>query len=578
MKRDLSRLEREEFDVVVIGGGINGAAAAHDASLRGLKTVLLEKADFGSKTSSGCFKIAHGGLRYLQHLNFKRMLESVEEQRLLRLNAPHLVRPLPFLIPCYKKLMQRKSVLRLAMHLYEGICFQRNRGVDSAQQLLSHRSLSTDETLHFAPSLRREGLTGGVIYYDAQMSNVDRLTFEVVKSAEASGAVVLNYAEVFSADFDTLASLSGGARQLNTVKVRDVLSDREFAIKGKYFVNATGPWLDILFSRLSAADDVESEEASVCAAQVYSKGIQLVLPEVMSRCALAVESAHDDTSAKVSRGARSYFMQPWRGKTLIGTSDSIFRGDPSSYRIDSREVNEFCAEVYRAYPDTRISAKNVEHAFGGLRPADSSLLNAGEGAAKVSKTDTVVQHQETRKKGAVYFENLCVVKGVKYTTFRALAEKTVDLVSRYFEAVEGRVLPKCQTRENKLIGAPAQKLSQFQQGLVAEGLSGGRSEYLASNYGIAAHRILDLDPNQGELSLGVSRGEVLLAIRDEMACSLSDIVMRRTPVGALGRPSSGVIRAIAEIASDELGWDEQELMRQEAELVAEFDRYHLSKT
>ena len=202
-KTTIEQLKNEQFDVLIIGSGINGAAAAWDASLRGLKVALIDKGDFGAATSAGCFKIIHGGLRYLQHLDFKRLQESVEEQRLLRIIAPHLLSPLAFLIPCYKPLMKRRFLIRLALGVYEFLARNRNKDVQAGLELFDHQVLSTEECLELAPGLETKGLEGGVLYYDVQMNNCERLTFEVAAAAAKASAVVANYLEVSKLVCDT---------------------------------------------------------------------------------------------------------------------------------------------------------------------------------------------------------------------------------------------------------------------------------------------------------------------------------------------------------------------------------------
>ena len=582
MKRDIAALEREEFDVVIIGAGINGAAAAFDAALRGLKTALVDKADFGSKTSSGCFKIAHGGIRYLQHLDFGRLFESVEEQRLLRINAPHLLRPLPFLIPCYKKLMQRKSVLRFAMLFYEALTSGRNRDVSPELALLPHRSLSREETLGFAPSLRQDGLSGGLIYYDTQMNNVDRLTLDVVKSAADAGAVIANYVELLGAicaEGSVSTTQESRSATITGIKVKDTLSGKQFLISGRYFVNATGPWIDLLTRRMQSGSGVATDNAA-SAQGVYSKGIQIALPE-LTRTAVAVESSYADHSAKLARGSRSYFMQPWQSRTLIGTSDSLYRGDPDEYRIHSDEVESFLTEIRSAYPDPRITIENVSHAFGGLRPVDASQLEAEEGAAKVAKTDRVESHDDYCRRegncGKTTLENLALVRGVKYTTFRALAERTVDLAAAFLGKINSSTPGECRTRETRLYSTPDLSLSRYQQHLIASGLSSEQSRFLASNFGSEAEKVLAYAESYSRNSdSGINHilaGQTLLAIREEMAQSLVDIVLRRLPLGATGYRAEAV-EQIADLAAGELNWSKEERERQIGLVRTVYSRFH----
>ncbi|HQH27716.1 MAG TPA: FAD-dependent oxidoreductase, partial [Oligoflexia bacterium] len=223
----------ELFDVIVIGGGINGAAVAWDLSLRGYRTLLVEKADFGSAASAGCFKIAHGGLRYLQHLDLPRLWESANEQRILRQIAPHFIHPLPFLIPCYGRGMKSRAVLDFALSLYELLACKRNKSVDRYHMLASHAVISSEHCLRIAPGITPYKLRAGVVYYDCQISNCERLTYSVIRSAADAGACMLNYVE--ATGFETRQA-GGAAKAIDAVRLRDLLSGREFRVRAKIVV------------------------------------------------------------------------------------------------------------------------------------------------------------------------------------------------------------------------------------------------------------------------------------------------------------------------------------------------------
>ena len=261
LTRDIDSLGKREFDLLVIGGGINGAGIAWDAALRGLSVALIERADFGGATSSGCFKIIHGGLRYLQHLDLKRVRESVREQRILRTIAPHLVSPLPFLVPCYGRGRKGREFLSLGLLLYEFVvACDRNRNLGVHHQLSRFRRLDSQQCLRHAPGLKAEGLTGGVLYEDVQLSNCERFTFAVVASAREAGAVVANYCEAVQLNASQAES---GEGRIESVTAHDLFRGTELQIKARFVVNATGPWVDQVIARTMNAQASAEQAAPV---------------------------------------------------------------------------------------------------------------------------------------------------------------------------------------------------------------------------------------------------------------------------------------------------------------------------
>lgn len=550
MIRDCQKLQSELFDVVVIGGGVNGAAAAWDASLRGLRVALVEKDDFGAHTSAGCFKIIHGGLRYLQHFDLPRLFDSVREQRLTRLIAPHLLEPLPFLIPCYKPLMKRRFTLRLAMTVYELLAWNRNVGVQRSLVLPSHRVLSREECLRIAPGLQQEGLEGGVIYYDVQMSNADRLTFGLVQAAAAAGAVVANYCRVTSLES---TETPGELPAVTAVRIEDGLDGGSFSIRTRAVINAAGPWIAGL------GNQTKTPEA-------FSKGIQFVVPKIISECAVAVESRNSDPAAKVARGARAYFLQPWNGVTLVGTSDELVKECPDDFAITTRDVERFVSELRGCYATESLEADSVLHAFGGLRPvADDIDLSSNQGdEAKAARKDLVVDHAREPLSGKCY-KNVISMRGVKYTTFRSFAEKSVNVLTQKM----GRPLPGC-TASARFPSTPSFSLEEYQNELERQfpSLDAGYLKHLLKNFGTDATAIAQLAQSGMQRTLGanlpISEAEVRYCCRNEMVHSLDDLLTRRLPVVQMGVPSASVLRAFAEIAASELGWDEQRMQREVA--------------
>ena len=531
MKRDLARLSDESFDLVVIGGGVYGLSAAWDAALRGLKVAVLEKGDFGAATSSGSLKLIHGGLRYLQHLNFARMRISINERhRMLRV-APHLVHPLEFVMPCYGHAMKGPEAMRLALLFNDLMSFDRNRGVDRSHAIPNGRTLSPAECLERLPGIRKEGLTGGAVFYDAQMHNSERLTLSFGLSAAARGAALANYAEVtgFHLEQDTIRS----------AVVRDRLSDRVLHVAGRMFLNLTGPWADITARLLTSP----APDRRV----VRSKGIQLVTRALPPASAFPIESRQRDLTAVIKRGGRNYFVTPWRGLSILGTTDTVYEGSPDAFAITEPDIGEFLAEINALYP-AGLERKDVRFWIGGMRPLGDEDTHPEH--AKASHRSQVRDH--AREGGP---SNLISAVGVKYTVCRHISETLVDLVVRRL----GLAADRCRTRETPLAGGDTGAFEAFldEARRVAPA---GTADHLARNYGTRLRDVLALASADSSLaqplpgSTEVLRAEVVHAVREEMAVRLDDAVLRRTDLGTLGHPGRRALEECARLMGKELGW------------------------
>jgi len=416
----------EIFDLIVVGGGIHGSAIAWEAVLRGYSVALIDKNDFSSGASHGNYRIIHGGLRYLQHFDLARLFESAEEQKIFRKIAPTALKPLPFLIPCYGFMMRGREILKLGLSLYDVLTFWRNLGVNKELHLPPNSLLSKDDLLKLAPHISSTGLRGGIVYFDAQMLDPDRLGLAFVTSASDRGAWVRNYTEVIASQLES--------KKITALSCRDTISGKEFSLRAKFIINATGAWRESVDRRLLPESSPNP--------QVFSKGLQLTLPK-LTEVAIALESKYRDKNAVVSKGNRSYFLQPWKGKTIAGTADILHEGDPDSYRLDESEIALFLEELSQLYPDPRITREQVSSAFGGLRPVSPSVAKAYRegkvgrfGSIEVAHRDTVQTHLE---RGV---SNLISVEGIKYTTTRRLAERVINL----FESISGEVRGKSLSR------------------------------------------------------------------------------------------------------------------------------------
>lgn len=403
MIRDIRALASEPFDVLVIGGGIFGAGVARDAALRGLRVALVEQADFASGTSSRSTKLVHGGFRYLEQWAFRLVAESCRERDTLRRIAPHLVRPLPFLLPVYAADRRPLWQMRLGMTLYDWLALYRNPA--------AHETLSAAEVLADEPLLERRGLRGGVRFYDCQMDDA-RLCLENVIDAAAHGAVVANYCAV--------TGLATESDRVVAARVEDragpATADAVLQIRARLFVNAAGPWVDRVVG-LAPFD-------SRAVAMSPTKGVHLILPRRGGAHGLLFQSRHD---------ARMLFVIPWGDTALVGTTDTDYDGDRSGPVADEADVAYLLRAARELLPGAAWEVPDVITTFAGIRP-----LRRGDTAAPSARSRDyrVVRHGH----------NLLSLVGGKYTTYRSIAERAVDEVFR----MGGRRPPRCRTAETPL--------------------------------------------------------------------------------------------------------------------------------
>ncbi len=474
MRRNISQFTEQEYDLLVVGGGINGAAIAHMAALNGFKVALLEKGDFASGTSSKTTKLIHGGLRYLENFEFGLVRESLRERSIQLKNAPHLVKPLGFIIPLYKKGFKPVWLLKWGVWLYDFL---------SGKYLIkSHQILSKEDVLGQAPFLKQEGLLGGIMYFDAQMDDA-RLCLENVLSAAQRGADVANYVEVKS-----LMKENGKAVG---VVARDSLTGNILEIKAKKIVCAVGPWTNKL-----------CRGTECCAPTVRAtKGVHIIYKEQFAPCALFIPTRKDK---------RVFFVIPWMGHSLIGTTDTDFSGDPDKVSVEKEDIDYLFEEMKRVFPKNLLQREKIFYSFAGLRP----LVFETGSPSKVSRKHLI----EESSSGVVY------VMGGKYTTYRKIAEDCLRLVTskRLFDT--RRSFPLYGSGE---IQETPEAVSQKYH------LSVETIQYLTRLYGVKYKDVLALvenDPSLGQPLCPCSpaiRAQVVYAIKTEMACAQEDIFDRR---------------------------------------------------
>jgi glycerol-3-phosphate dehydrogenase len=549
VRRNIAVLVEREYDVIVVGGGIFGICAAWDAVQRGLSVALVEQGDFGGATSANCFKIVHGGLRYLQHADLYRMRESNRELNALLRIAPHLVSPLPIAIPTYGHGMQSKGVLRLGLRVYGLITCDRNRGLKDPQQRVPRpRIISRQECLRLFPGLTRDGLTGAVIFYDGQMYSPPRLALSYLKSAVRAGGIAANYVE--ATDFLRRANRVYG------IQARDGLSGNMLEIHGRIVLNAAGPWAEQLLRRQMGLQFSPTLS--------YSRDACFVVARPLIECyALAVQGRTRDPDAVLSRGHRHLFIVPWREHTLIGVWHVVYTGAPGEFTVTEEDLQAFLDEINEAYPPLGLTLNDVAMWQAGLVPFGHNESGAAD--LSYGKRSHLIDH--AKEHGV---EGLFSLIGVRYTTARGMAARAIDLVFRKL----GKQAPKSVTATTPLYGGRIERFAEFLRSAIDSRpptLSPAVIQALVRNHGSAYREVLGYfaeDPRWGE-TLGTStvlKAEVIHAVREEMAQKLADVVFRRTDLGTGGYPGEMALMQCAQLMAAEFGWTENRV-RQELDEV-----------
>lgn len=476
----------ENYDLVVIGGGINGAAIARDAALRHFNVILLEKEDFGSGASTKTSKLAHGGVRYLEHFQVHLVKESLRERDLLLKNAPHLVKPLPFLLPVYANDPYPLWQIHAGLFFYD--CLGGSKGFQR------HRKLDVNHLLEIVPGLNKDGLIGGCSYYDAQMQD-HRIVIENIVSAAQSGAAIRNYKEVID--------LIIHEEKVCGVRIRDSFTGKEEEIYGKAVVNATGAWS----AHISEKDPDEHR-----CLPAPTKGVHLVLPQLIANNALLLRTPQD---------RRVFFVLPWEEFSLVGTTDTFFDGDPNDVAADHTDCRYLLDAVNAFFPDRHLKESSIIASFAGLRP-----LVAPNG--KSPPSDIAREHAiHISKRG------LITLLGGKYTTHRQIAE---EVVNKAAAQLEGNHAP-CITAHTPLPGAIGiENIAEIGKQLLHKGLPEDTVSHLLHTYGMCSQTILKIVSQDPRLAERICTkhphilAELTYAARVEYAKTAADWFERRTDI------------------------------------------------
>lgn len=510
----LSGLENTTFDLIIIGGGIVGSGIARDAALRGLRVALFEKGDYCSGTTSRSTRLIHGGLRYLETLDFRLVrIDLLEREILLRI-AKHLVRPLPFVVPFYDRSRAYRCKLGLGMMLYNLLSFDKS--------LPSHTRVSRAELLTSEPLLESRGLQGGFLYYDAQVSAPERLVLENLIDAREHGAVIHNYAEVTGALRD--------GNSIRGVRVRDAVSMAETDVKGTLLVNAGGPWLDQISNRIGAHRKSRVR---------MTKGVHIVCPE-LSKKALVFFSKLDE---------RLFFVIPWLGQSLVGTTDTDYSEDPDEARPQTDDIRYLLESIRPFIPS--INRNQVSYSYAGVR----SLVSDEGAPSSVSR----MHHIEDETAGGM--PGLISIVGGKITGYRAIAQKAVDMACARLG-----LRRDCTTAHTPLPGCRGRAIP------APDFLDERTYQHLLNLYGSRAAEVLDLAQSNVRLQAPLAAGkpdiaaQVVHSVRREQCVRATDFLLRRTLMGFSPDQGCAALPAVIAHMGNELNWSD-------AKRAKEFERH-----
>jgi glycerol-3-phosphate dehydrogenase len=557
-------LETYPFDVIVVGAGINGAGIARDASMRGLKVLLLDKGDIAAGTTQWSTRLIHGGLRYLEYYEVGLVRESLAEREKLLKAAPHLVKPLRFVVPVYERSKRGPGLIRLGMIGYDVLSFDKS--------VPNHKMLSRDEALEQYPGLNPDGLKAAATYYDCQVEYAERLAVENALSAYEHGAVVVTHAQA--------KGLVREGDHVVGVEFEDVLNGGRHTARAPVTVNVAGPWVDEVLGGaafgFSGGDSDGGESGRMIGGTKGSHIIVDPFPGAPSD-ALYVEARKD---------GRPYFIVPWNGRYLIGTTDLRYRDDLDYVSAGEDEIDYLIDETNAVIPEAALTRDDVLFTYSGVRPlpfkpegSESSITRAhvvfdhakgsSVGGGKIEKTDV----------GRPQVEGLISIIGGKLTTYRNLARQTVDAVYGKL----GQPAPPSTTDKVPLpggevgVGGFDAFAADFR---LSSGLTPELAERLLKLYGTRAPDVLaeagddaslrlPLSPPPMSVETGLIGAEVLYAFRHELAETLSDVLLRRTMVGMGPKVGLDVDEAAAKVAVEHLGWSQERTDRE----VAEYRKY-----
>jgi glycerol-3-phosphate dehydrogenase len=512
LKRQLEKLKDNEYDILIIGGGILGLFTAWDAALRGLSVALIDKGDFGGATSSNSLRIIHGGFRHIQNLDFSNTRRFMREQRIFMKIAPHLVKPMMVIIPLYSNNFLRKTPYLAALKIYDllGIGLGVSKEIDSKKY--SNRIISSEECMEMIPDLEKKNLSFGMIFIDCQLTNSERFSIQVAASAFKEGAHLANYVEALDLDIKD--------NKVNGAVVRDNLTGDEFEIRAKFTVNSSGPWLNSLLSHIGGNSSIKGYG--------LSKAFNLLINrDLTNGHALGLDSQIKDRykANLFSKNSRNLFITPWNGKSLIGTEYLPTELEPDKLKVTSEEISSFLDEINTSFPAASLRKEDIEFVYSGYVP--TYLVRNGK--VKIGAKNYIYDHEKEQG-----LSGLFSARGSKYTEARIVAQETVDVILRKI----GKTFIPSITQSTQL------ELGKFDN-----------TEHVINE----------------EIDDKLIKSQIIYAIQEEMAQKLTDVIFSRIDLDFDKIRSN--LKQYSAIMAKELDWDDARIKKEEGEVHSRFSSF-----
>ena len=548
-RRDFRALADGTYDLLIVGGGIHGLATAYAAARRGVRVALVDKGDFGASTSFNHQRTAHGGLRSLQTGRLGHARQSILERRALARIAPRLLRPLPFMVGTYRSLLRNRAALRAAFRLDAWLGRDRNEGVEPELHLPAAKLVSRAATLKLFPGVRQDGLTGGANWYDYQMVQSNRLTIAFAEAAAAHGAHLVNYAAAF-APLKSNGKIAG-------MHVRDVLSGQEIDIHAALTLNATGAHAGEIMALFGVRRELP-----------LLKACNLVTSKPASDMAWAAPAFATASAGASAFAGAMLTMTPWHGRAMVGTFQSDTFKQPTDLAVASSEIDAMVDAANSAFPALGLTRDQVTLVHRGIVPAQKGR----NGAPALLSSPQIIDHDAEGAGGAM------TLVGVKFTTARGVGEQAAEAAIRRL----GK--PSLRPRRRALDILPGAGIADHEALAIETARAVGLEvappiiRHLTAVYGDRCAAIVRLMAERTDWRMPLVGGrpnvgaEVIHAIREEMAVTLADIVIRRMELGAMGLPGDDIVGASARVAAAELDWDASRRDREIAAVTAFYGR------
>jgi glycerol-3-phosphate dehydrogenase len=527
------KIDSQAFDLIVIGGGINGAGAARDAALRGLKVLLIDKGDFCGGATSWSTRLVHGGLRYLEYGEFRLVRESLRERETLLQVAPHLVKPLLLTIPLYADRSRPTWKVRAGMALYDLLSYDKT--------LPEHQMLSAKIFQQLFREIAADNIAGAAQYYDSQVAYAERLALENLLDAEAHGAVVCNYTEAIELHLSN--------HQITAITCLDHMTGKTFtcALNG-LVVNTSGPWVDAVLQR--GRQSGQPQPIGTAPKIGPTKGSHIVVesfPGMPTDSALYVEAKSD---------GRPFFIVPWLNYVLIGTTDLRYQGSLDRIKASNDEIDYLIHETNLIIPTAQLSRQSVKFTYSGVRPLPDAV---GKSPGSITRSHILYDHSVDG------VTNLISLIGGKITTYRQVGQEIVDRVYRY----RSQTPPTCQTPTQPLPGALFPQDDRIGAAITeySDRVSATTLHYLFGIYGARTLALLQLVDELPELAEPITpshpsiRAQIVFAVRSEYAKTIIDIIYRRTMLVISTDYGLGILPVVMETLQQYCGWEQKQCDR-----------------